>query len=54
MQTIQMDLSQKQTKNSEFFCQFFKATLNFEHHQKKVTLMAYVFPKVRALKGVVR
>ena len=45
MQTIQMLLSQKQNIFSEFFCAFFESALNFEHFQKKMTLIAYVFLK---------
>ena len=54
MQTIQMDLSQKQNLFSEFFSAFFKSGLNFEHFQNKITLIAYVFPKLRATKDVLR
>ena len=54
MQTIQMHLSQKEKKNSLLFCAFFKSTLHFEHFQKKMTLIAYVFPKLRTLQHVVR
>ena len=43
MQTIQMHLSEKQKSFSDVFCSFFKSTLNFEHFQKKVTLIGYVF-----------
>ena len=58
MQTIQIDLSQKQKKFSEFFCAFFESTLNFEHFQKDVTLIAFVFlnlqtPKNKCLKSLV-
>ena len=35
MQTIQMDLSQKQNIFSESFSWFFKYALNFDHFQKK-------------------
>ena len=34
METIEMHLSQKQKKFSEFFCTFLESTLNFEHFQK--------------------
>ena len=34
-QHIQMQLSQKHETFCEFFCTFFKCTLNFEHFQKK-------------------
>ena len=54
MQTIQMHLSQKQKKFSEFFSAFFKSALNFEHFQKKMTLIAYVFPKLTTTKNVLR
>ena len=53
-QTIQIHLSQKQETFSQSFCTFFKSTLNFEHFQKNVTLMAYVFPKLRTRKHVIR
>ena len=45
MQTIQMHLSQKQKVFSQFFSAFFESALNFEHFQKKMTLIAYVFPR---------
>ena len=54
MQTIQMHLSQKQNIFSEFFSAFFESALNFQHFQKKMTLMAYVFPKLRTTKDVLR
>ena len=54
MQTIQMHLSQKQKKFSEFFSAFFESALNFEHFQKKMTLIAYVFPKLPTTKDVLR
>ena len=58
MQTIQIDLSQKQKNFSGFFCAFFESTLNFEHFQKDVTLIAFVFlnlrtPKDKCLKSLV-
>ena len=45
MQTIQMHLSQKPKIFSELYGAFFESVLNFEHFQKKITLIAYVFPK---------
>ena len=54
MHTIQMHLSQKQKTFSEFFSPFFKSALNFEHFQKKMTLIAYVFPKLTSRKNVLR
>ena len=50
MQTSQMHLSQKQSILSHFICAFFQSALNFEHFQKKMTLIAYVFPKFRTRK----
>ena len=54
MQTIQNHLSQKQKFFSEFFSPFFESALNFEHFQKKMTLIAYVFPKLPTTKDVLR
>ena len=54
MQTIQMHLSEKQKAFAEFFSAFSKSTLNFEHLQKKMTLIAYVFAKLWTPKDVVR
>ena len=54
METIQMHLSQKPKIFSELFCAFFAFVLNFEHFQKKVTLIAYVFPKLPTTKDVLR
>ena len=54
MQTIQMVLSQKQNIFSEFFSAFFESPLNFEHLQKKITLIAFVFPKLPTTKDVLR
>ena len=51
---IQILLSQKQKTFSEFFSPFLKSTLNFEHFQKKMTLIADVFPKLPSEKKVVR
>ena len=49
-----MHLSQKQKIFSQFFSAFFKSALNFEHFQKKMTLIAYVFPKLTTTKNVLR
>ena len=54
MQTIQMLLSQKENNFPEFFSSFFEFALNFEHFQKKMTLIAYVFPKLPTTKDVLR
>ena len=49
-----MHLSQKQKIFSEFFSAFLESALNFEHFQKKMTLIAYVFPKLPTTKDVIR
>ena len=54
MQHIQMHLSQKQKAFSQLYWAYFKSTLNFEHFEKRMTLIAYVFPKLRTRKSVVR
>ena len=54
MQTIQKHLSQKQNIFPPFFGAFFESALNFEHFQKKMTLIAYVFPKLPTTKDVLR
>ena len=53
-QTIQKLLSQKQNIFLKFFSTFFESALNFEHFQKKMTLIAYVFPKLPTTKDVLR
>ena len=53
-QPIQMQLSRKQKTFSEFFCAFLKSSSNFEHFEKKMTLIADVFPKLRTRKNVNR
>ena len=54
METIQMHLSQKQKDFAQSFPAFFESALNFEHFQKKMTLIAYVFPKLPTTKHVLR
>ena len=54
METIQMHLSQKPKIFSELFWVFFEFVLNLEHFQKKMTLIAYVFPKIPTTKDVLR
>ena len=54
MHTVQMHLSQKQKIFSGSFSSFFELALNFEHFQKKMTLIAYVFPKLPTTKNVLR
>ena len=53
-QPIRTPLSQKHTAFSQFFLATSKSTLNFEHFQKKMTLIADLFPKLRTPKNVVR
>ena len=38
----------------EFFSAFFESALKFEIFQKKITLIAYVFPKLPTRKNVLR
>ena len=53
-QPIWTPLSQKHKAFSQFFLAFSKSTLNFEHFQKKMTLIADLFPKLRTPKNMVR
>ena len=53
LQPIQILLSEKQKTFSEFFSQFLKSTLIFERFQKKMTLIADVFPKLPSTKIVI-
>ena len=52
MQPIRLELSQKLKTFSEFFLPFSKSSLNFEHFQKKTTLIAYLFVRLRPAKNV--
>ena len=54
MKTSQMHLFQKQNVFSEFFAAFFEFALNFKHFQKKMTLIASVFRKLKTTKDVLR
>ena len=54
LQPIQILLSQKQKTFSQFFSAFLKSALNFEHFQKKINLIADVFPKLPSAKKVIR
>ena len=49
-QPIQILLSQKEKTFSKFSSSFLKSTLNLEHFQKKLTLIADVFPNYRLRK----
>ena len=53
-QPIQILLSQKQKTFSKFFSAFLRSTLNFEHFQKRDTLIAELFPKLPSPKKVSR
>ena len=46
METIQMNLSQKQNIFSKFFSAFFESAVTFKDFQKQMTLIAYRVPKV--------
>ena len=46
--------AKKQKIFSQFFSAFFESTLYFEYFQKKMTLIAYVFPKLTTTKNVFR
>ena len=54
MQTIKMHLFQKQNNFSEFFSVFFNSALNSEYFHKKMTLIAYVFPKLPTTEDLLR
>ena len=54
MHTIQIHFSQKEKIFSLFFSAFFESALNFEHFQQKMTVIAYVFPKLPTTKNVLR
>ena len=54
MKTIQMHLSQKRNIFSEFFSAVFESALNFQYFLKKMTLIAYAFPKLPTTKDVLR
>ena len=49
-----MQLSVKTKDFFQFFSGIAKPILSFEHFQKKMTLIANVFPKLRTLKNAVR
>ena len=48
-----MQLSPKQETFSEFFSTFLESSLNFEHFQKKMTLIGEVFPNLQTPKNIV-
>ena len=54
MQTIQMHLLQKQNIFSQLFSGVLEFALNFQYFQKKMTLIAYLFPKLPTTKHLLR
>ena len=54
MQLIQMQLSQKSKSFLNFFLNFWNLHYIFNSFEKKITLIANVFPKLRTSKNVVR
>ena len=48
---IKMQLSQKEKPFYQFFAKFSKSSLNFEHFEKKMTLIDFVFSKLRTPKA---
>ena len=54
MTPIHMQLSKKLKTFPQFFLAFSKSRLNFEHFQKKMTRLAYLFLRVRPAKNVIR
>ena len=53
LQPIQILLSQKQKTFSQFCSGFLKSTLNFEHFEKKINLIADIFPRLPSTKIVI-
>ena len=53
-QPFEVQLSHKQKNLSEIFDPFLKYTWNIEHCEKKMILIAYVFPKLQTAKSVVK
>ena len=49
-----MQLSQKQKTFSELVSTFLKSIIKFEHYQKKINVIADLFPKLRAPKTVLK
>ena len=45
-----MQLSEKQKKFDQFLAEFLKSILNFEYFEKKMSLIDFVFPKLRTQK----
>ena len=49
-QKIQMQVSEKQKTFSEFFSSILKSRFNFKHFEKKMSVIAELFPKLRTRK----
>ena len=49
-----MHLSQRQKIFSGYFSAFFESALNFEYFRPKMTVIAYVFPKLPTTKNLLR
>ena len=45
-QKVQMQLSEKQKTFSQFFSSILKCRLNFKHFEKKMSVIAELFPKL--------
>ena len=54
MENFQIHLSENQNIFSEFFSEFSESPWNFEHFQKKMTLVGYVFPNLPTTEDVLR
>ena len=50
---VEVLLSQKQESFSGFFLAFLKCALNLEHFEKKMSILATLFPKLLTPKEVV-
>ena len=50
---VEVLLSQKQESSSGFFLAFLKCALNLEHFEKKMSILATLFPKLLTPKEVV-
>ena len=49
-----MHFSRKQNGLSQFYCAILKSASNLEQFQKKMTLLAYFFPKLPTPNDMVR
>ena len=51
---IQMHLSEKRNLFSEFFVPFLESTSNLRHFEKRIMVIANVFPKLQTKENLVR